>query len=264
VLCLVLFCSAQDDLFPNRSAKIGQAEKPVLSGSDRTSHRNQKAEEHRTTPQEQKIAADADWSKSHKRVPRQSGKSALQNLKSIAAGKGASATATSRGRSRARVPIQTSTTQQITRRPIPSTRPTSIDLGPGGEKLQQNLAIVNIAENNNNEKTQQPVVEKEDYPAESEEETNSIDIKGSRPKPFRRRKNHPAKIHRGSRFGHRKFQHRAQARRKKQRLLLLKRLEEEDSEEEPVQQDATGCHQVCDTLIFEVYKLLRGNHCDCF
>merc|ERR1711915_581919 len=28
--------------------------------------------------------------------------------------------------------------------------------------------------------------------------------------------------------------------------------------------EVTGCHQVCNTLIFEVYKLLRGKQCDCY
>ena len=85
ILCLVLCCYAEPKLFSRRSEKIRKEKPELVSGSDRTSQREEKEEQlHYATTRAQKIREKTGLS----RITRQSENPALQNLKSIAAGKG--------------------------------------------------------------------------------------------------------------------------------------------------------------------------------
>eukprot|EP00091_Calanus_sinicus_P022460 TRINITY_DN7122_c0_g1_i1.p1 TRINITY_DN7122_c0_g1~~TRINITY_DN7122_c0_g1_i1.p1 ORF type:complete len:207 (-),score=33.92 TRINITY_DN7122_c0_g1_i1:61-681(-) len=201
------------------------------SGSDKASHWIEKSEEqlHKAIPGEHKIKVNT-------RRTRQSESSPLDNLRSIAAGKGS----ITRVRSRARVPVRTAPAAAKTSRPRP-------------EKLETENVVAN-----SNRIAKDSVEDTEDVSNGPKQQPNTIDTQRIR----RKKKKNPAHRKSDIRFSYRnlKRNQRKEARLQKQ----LKRVKEiEDREDQPVPK-IFGCHQVCDTLIFEVYKLLRGRQCDCY
>ena len=90
----------------------------------------------------------------------------------------------------------------------------------------------------------------EDLQTRTEEEANSSHRK--KPTFFKGR---PRQRHRDNQFVHSKV-------RSKGREHRRENFKAENIDDKPMP-EVTGCHQVCNLLIFEVYKLLRGKHCDC-
>jgi len=274
LLCLLLCCCAQDQLFTSRSEEIKQEKQDLVSGSDKTSHRGEKygKQLHSATISEQRTRDSTNLV----RISRQSDNPALQNLKSIAAGKGAILRV--RSKARGRGPTDTEERSKITRRPIPTSKPRKNQLNSRENNPVQSLPTDDLIEESNE-------ISEEVFDSTSEIEAdlspgtniqeNTIDVEETRPK--KRRKKRPGKRGKGrpgrrrkGRPGRRRPRPnfvrpnlKEEARHKDQSLLTARDNQNEHLYNNEYVADLTGCHQVCTTLIYEVYKLLRGRHCNC-
>jgi len=260
---LLVCCCAQDQLFTSRSEK----KQDLVSSSDKTSHRGEKYEKqlHSASINEQRTNLV--------RISRQSDNPALQNLKSIAAGKGAILRV--RSKARGRGPTVIEERSKITRRPILAreNQPNSRANNP-----VQPLPTDDLIEETNevSEEVLDSTSEIEaDLSPETNIQENTINVKETRPKkrrkkrPGKRRKGRPGKRRKGKpgrrrprpNFGHPNLKE--EARHKNPRLLTARDNQNEHLYNNEFVADLAGCHQVCTTLIYEVYKLLRGRHCNC-
>merc|ERR1712243_234991 len=232
ILCLVLCCYAEPKLFSRRSEKIRKEKPELVSGSDRSSQREEKEEQLHYATRAQKIREKTGLS----RITRQSENPALQNLKSIAAGKGSILRVRSRTRGRG---------------------PTSQDLKPRTNSVLR--TSLQIEENKSLEDTEE--IEKI-LSTETNAEDSTSSKKDTRRNSLRKRKKKTGKRRKRPKSNNL----RVGAQSKKQKELRAKNHNDQNVHlyNNEYVADLTGCHQVCDTLIYEVYKLLRGRHCDCF
>merc|ERR1719317_364120 len=255
---LLLCCSAQDHLFSSRSEKIKQEKKELVSGSDKTSHRGEKygKQLHSTTIRKQRTRDSTNLV----RIARQSDNPALQNLKSIAAGKGAILRVRSKARERGPSDLQGQS--KISRRPIPTSKPRAKQQNSRTNSIGQSSPTVDLT-HESNEISEEAVEVDEDLSIETDIQENTINVKETRPKrkrnkrPSKRRKGRPGK--RRPRPRSRRPNLKEEARNNDQIFLKANDNQNVHLYNNEYVADLTGCHQVCTTLIYEVYKLLRGS-----